>query len=63
LEEAGWDFNQTLQLVVPIGYKVREQSADIITQNLQDVGVKVEVTTYDFPTIMQKGKAGEFVCY
>jgi peptide/nickel transport system substrate-binding protein len=60
LKEAGWDFNRTLQLVVPIGNKVREQSADIITQNLKDVGVKVKVTTYDFPTIMQKGKGGEF---
>ncbi|PLS02465.1 ABC transporter substrate-binding protein [Neobacillus cucumis] len=60
LKEAGWDFNRSLQLVVPIGNKVREQSADIITQNLTDVGVKVKVTTYDFPTIMQKGKAGEF---
>lgn len=60
LKDAGWDFNRTLQLVVPIGNKVREQSADIITQNLKDVGVKVKVTTYDFPTIMQKGKAGEF---
>ncbi|PLR78660.1 oligopeptide-binding protein AppA [Bacillus sp. V3-13] len=60
LKEAGWDFNRTLQLVVPTGNKVREQSADIITQNLQEAGLKVKVTTYDFPTIMQKGKAGEF---
>jgi peptide/nickel transport system substrate-binding protein len=60
LKEAGWDFNRAIQLVVPTGNKVREQSADIITQNLKDVGLKVEVTTYDFPTIMQKGKAGEF---
>ncbi|WP_078547384.1 ABC transporter substrate-binding protein [Litchfieldia alkalitelluris] len=60
LEEAGWDFNQTIQLVVPTGNKVREQSADLITQDLQAIGLKVEMTTYDFPTIMQKGEAGEF---
>jgi peptide/nickel transport system substrate-binding protein len=60
LEEAGWDFDRTLRLVVPIGNKVREQSAPIIAQNLKQVGIKVEITNYDFPTIMQKGKAGEF---
>jgi len=60
LKDAGWDFNKTLNLVVPIGNKVREQSADLITQDLQAAGVKVKVSTFDFPTIMQKGKAGDF---
>lgn len=60
LKDAGWDFSKELNLVVPIGNKVREQSADIIVQNLKAIGVKVKETTYDFPTIMQKGKAGDF---
>lgn len=60
LKAAGWDFNKTVNLVVPIGNKVRQQSGDIIAQNLKAVGVKVSETTYDFPTIMQKGKAGQF---
>ncbi|RDI41370.1 ABC transporter substrate-binding protein [Falsibacillus pallidus] len=60
LKDAGWDFDKTLQLVVPIGNKVREQSADIISENLKAAGVKVKTTTYDFPTIMQKGKAGDY---
>lgn len=60
LEEAGWDFNKPIRLVVPIGNKIREQSAPIIAQQLQQVGLKVEVTTYDFPTLLQKGKAGDF---
>ncbi|WP_031264085.1 ABC transporter substrate-binding protein [Sporolactobacillus laevolacticus] len=60
LKDAGFDFNKTINLVVPIGNKVREQSADIITQNLKAVGIKVNETTYDFPTVMQKGKAGDF---
>lgn len=60
LQEAGWDFNRELNFVVPLGNKVREQSADILTQNLQAIGLKVKVTTYDFPTVMQKAKAGEF---
>jgi peptide/nickel transport system substrate-binding protein len=60
LEEAGFDFNTPLELVVPIGNKVREQSAPIIAQSLEKIGVKTKITNYDFPTIMQKGKAGEF---
>ncbi|WP_238933654.1 ABC transporter substrate-binding protein [Brevibacillus choshinensis] len=60
LQEAGWDFNRELSFVVPLGNKVREQSADILTQNLQAIGLKVKVTTYDFPTIMQKAKAGDY---
>lgn len=60
LEAAGFDFNTPLELVVPIGNKVREQSAPIIAQSLSKIGVKTEITNYDFPTIMQKGKAGDF---
>jgi peptide/nickel transport system substrate-binding protein len=60
LKDAGWDFSKPLNLVVPTGNTVREQSADIITQNLEAVGLKVNTTKYDFPTIMQKGKNGDF---
>ncbi|HLO11646.1 MAG TPA: ABC transporter substrate-binding protein, partial [Pseudoneobacillus sp.] len=60
LVDAGFDFDTPLELVVPIGNKVREQSAPILAQNLEKIGVKTKITNYDFPTIMQKGKAGEF---
>ena len=60
LQEAGWDFNRVVQFTVPTGNKVREQSADIITQNLQAVGLKLNVTKYDFPTMLAKAKAGDF---
>ena len=60
LAEAGWNPDTVIDLVVPIGNKDREQSANIIAQNLVDVGVKVNMTKYDFPTIMQKGKKHEF---
>ncbi|WP_141430547.1 ABC transporter substrate-binding protein [Bacillus sp. 03113] len=60
LKEAGWDFNKPIRFVVPLGNKVREQSADIIAENLKAVGLKIETATYDFPTIMSKGKAGDF---
>ena len=60
LKEGGWDFNKALDFIVPTGNKVREQAADIITQNLKAAGVKVNMQTFDFPTLMSKGKAGEF---
>lgn len=60
LEEANYDFSQTLDLVVPIGNKVREQSADIIAQNLEAVGIKVNITTYDAPTSMSVARSGDF---
>ncbi|WP_141430836.1 ABC transporter substrate-binding protein [Bacillus sp. 03113] len=60
LKEANWDFSKKLQLIVPIGNKVREQSADIIAENLKAIGLNVETTTYDFPTIMSKMRAGEY---
>jgi peptide/nickel transport system substrate-binding protein len=60
LAEAGWDFDREINLVVPIGNKDREQSANIITQNLTDAGLKINMTKYDFPTIMQKGKKHDF---
>jgi len=60
LAEAKWDPNRVIELVVPIGNKDREQSANIIEQNLTEVGIKVNMTKFDFPTIMQKGRKHEF---
>lgn len=60
LAEAKWDMKTPINLVVPIGNKDREQSANIIAQNLTDIGLTVNMTKFDFPTIMQKGKKHEF---
>jgi peptide/nickel transport system substrate-binding protein len=50
LTEAGWDFNRTLLLRVPVGNVLRERSADIIRENLLAAGVKVDIQKSDFPT-------------
>lgn len=63
LAESGWDTSKTLRFVVPLGNKVREQSANIIMQNLEDIGLKVETSTYDFPTSLQKAKDGDYDLY
>lgn len=59
LEEAGWDFDRVTKLIVPTGNNIREQSANIISENLKDVGLQVEIVKYDFPTTMQKADEGE----
>lgn len=52
LKEANWDANQNLILAVPKGNIARERSAPIIQQNLQAIGMKVELQFMDFPTLM-----------
>lgn len=52
LEEAGWDFSRELQLSVPKGNLIRERSAPLIQQYLQDIGMKVKLEFMDFPTLM-----------
>ena len=64
LAEAGWTVeNGVLQkegtafkveLLVPTGNKVREQSAPIIQQNLKDLGIEVNISTMDFASVKAK---------
>lgn len=60
LQESGWDTKQALRFLVPSGNKIREQAADILVQNLKDVGFKVDVQKYDFGTLIQKVQNGEY---
>lgn len=48
LEEAGWDSNTTLQMVIT---SARESMAAIIQQNLAEVGINVEVQTVELATM------------
>jgi peptide/nickel transport system substrate-binding protein len=59
-QQAGWNFDDTLELIVPTGNQIREQVANIIVENLRQVGVKAQISTFDFPTVMQKARAGEY---
>jgi peptide/nickel transport system substrate-binding protein len=60
LQENGWDFGKEIVLLTPTGNVVREQSADIIMANLQEIGVKVKIEKVDFPTRQARSKAGDF---
>ncbi|MCD2348300.1 ABC transporter substrate-binding protein [Clostridium guangxiense] len=63
LKEANWDSNKVLKFNVPIGNTGREQAANVIAQNLQDVGIKVQIQKYDFVTSLSLGKKHQFDLY
>lgn len=60
LKAANWDPNTEVELLVPTGNIVREQSAPIIAQNLQDAGFKVKVQKLDFASLQAKLRSGQF---
>ncbi len=59
LDDAGWDGSQELIFSVPTGNAVREQSAVIIQQNLEDIGIKTKIETSDFATHLDKVRNNE----
>lgn len=60
LAESGYDTSVPITLTVPTGNKVREQSASLIEQNLEAIGLQVEQVTYDFPTTLANAKEGNY---
>ena len=64
LSEAGWTENNgvlekdgvkfEVDMLVPTGNKIREQSAPIIQQNLKDIGITVNISTMDIASAMAK---------
>lgn len=63
LKEANWDSSKVLKFNVPTGNTVREQSANLIAQDLQDVGIKTQMQKYDFVTSLSLGKKHQFDLY
>ena len=59
LEEAGWDGSQTLQYYVSSSDSIVVKAAQLIQQYLQNVGVKIEINTVDFATLMTIGGTDE----
>lgn len=60
LQDAGFDFNKSLEFTVPTGNTTREQVAQVIQANLAAIGVKVDMLKFDFPTVMSRAKEGAF---
>ena len=60
LKDAGWDPAQKLVIRLGAGNKIREQSAPVIQQYLQDVGIDAEIQVTDFATLVKDMQAGTF---
>lgn len=50
LEEANFDFDEPIELVVPTGNAIREQAGDLVEQWLVEIGLNVNQQNYDFTT-------------
>ena len=60
LAKSGFDTGKELTLLVPIGNSLREQSADIVQQNLKAIGINVKISKVDFPTLLAQARKGDF---
>ena len=58
LDEAGWDYSTVIHIASPSG--VRAQIATIIEQNLESIGMQVEVSTLDIGTMYSEMHAGNY---
>ncbi len=60
LAESGFDTSKEIVLNVPIGNVLREQSADLIQQDLKAIGLNVKQEKVDFPTLLSKARKGDY---
>lgn len=60
LAESGFDVSKEIVLSVPLGNILREQSADLIQQDLKAIGLNVKQEKVDFPTLLAKSRKGDF---
>lgn len=58
--KSGIDLMQEITLMVPIGNSIREQSADLIQQNLKAAGLNVKLSKMDFPTLIGHARKGDY---
>ncbi|GEK34755.1 ABC transporter substrate-binding protein [Kurthia sibirica] len=60
LSESKWDSNKTLNLSVLSGDATLEQAANIISENLNAVGVKTKIQMMDLGTLLDKIVSGKY---
>jgi peptide/nickel transport system substrate-binding protein len=60
LQAANFPFGQQLTLLVPTGNQTRMESAPLIQQNLEAVGLKVQIQQYDFATMLSQASKGNY---
>lgn len=60
LAKSGYDVSVPIKLAVPQGNKVRMDSANLIQQDLEAIGLTVQQTTTDFATHLANTKKGDY---
>lgn len=60
LEEEGFDFSQTLEMIVPSDNEPRIRMAQLIQQLYSELGINVNITQYDLATSMATYLEGDF---
>lgn len=60
IQQSGWDTKKKIRFVIPTGNQIREEAGDIMTQNLKSVGLNVQVSKYDFPTVLSMEQKGNY---
>lgn len=60
IKESGFDTSKEIELTVPTGNKAREQSANLIQQNLEEAGFKVKQVSFDFVTALANVRSGDY---
>jgi peptide/nickel transport system substrate-binding protein len=55
LQEAGWDSSTTLQYYVSSSDDTAVKAAQVIQQELSEVGISININTVDFDTLMSVG--------
>lgn len=64
MKKVNWDPNRKLQVLVSTGNEVREKSAILIQQDLEKIGIKTEIQTLDFPTLLNNARNGDYdLCF
>jgi peptide/nickel transport system substrate-binding protein len=60
LKEAKWDSNRELELIWAAGYPGTDQSAPVVQQQFQEVGIKLKLTPMDNPAYLKRDEAGDY---
>ncbi|MGL5512215.1 MAG: ABC transporter substrate-binding protein [Sporomusa sp.] len=60
IADSGFDLSKTYRLRVSQGNEIREKSAPMIQQDLEKIGIKVEIITSDHPTLLADARNGEY---
>ncbi len=60
LEEANFDFSEPITFIVPTGNEVREQMSELVQQNLEAIGLNIQLETYDFTTWISVARDGDY---